>query len=66
MTISAITDPRDTPSGVAPNAPNAANATIARLTALSMSSIDMSMLIAFRRARNPKVPIEKRSADRIR
>ena len=35
---------------------------IARLTALSISSIDISMLIALRRARKPNVPIANRSA----
>jgi hypothetical protein len=45
---------------------NAANATIARLTALSISSIDISMLIALRRARKPKDPIANRIPDRIR
>ena len=45
---------------------NVPKATIERLTALSISSIDMSMLIAFRRARNPNVPIAKRIPDRTR
>ena len=45
---------------------HAAKATIARFTALSMSSIDISMLIALRRARKPKEPIENRIPDRIR
>ena len=45
---------------------NAPNATIARLTALSISSMDMSMLIALRRARNPNEPMAKRSPDRTR
>ena len=46
---------------------NAPNATIARLTALSISSIDMSMLIAFRRARKPNVADrEERPPTRIR
>ena len=48
MTISAMTEPSAPSVGL-----NAPNATIARLTALSISSIDISMLIAFRRARKP-------------
>ena len=47
-------------------APNEPNATIARLTPLSISSIDISMLIALRRARNPNVPIAKSSPERTR
>ena len=42
------------------------NAMIARLTALSISSIDISMLIALRRARNPNVPIANRIPDSTR
>ena len=45
---------------------NAPNATIARLTALSISSIDISMLIAFRRARKPNEPMAKSIPDRTR
>ena len=45
---------------------NAPNATIVRLTAFSISSIDMSMLIALRRARNPNVPIENRIPEMTR
>ena len=45
---------------------NAPNATIERLTALSISSIDISMLIAFRRARKPNVPIANSRLARIR
>jgi len=45
---------------------NAPKAMIVRLTALSISSIDISMLIALRRARKPNVPIENRIPARIR
>ena len=45
---------------------NEPKATMARLTALSISSIDMSMLIALRRARKPNVPIAKSRPDRTR
>ena len=45
---------------------NAPNARIVRFTAFSISSIDISMLMAFRRARNPKVPIANSRPERIR
>ena len=61
MTISAITGPAARSAGT-----NAPNATMARLTALSISSIDISMLIALRRARNPNVPIANSIPGRIR
>ena len=61
MTISAMTDASTVSLRV-----NAPNAMIARLTALSISSIDISMLIALRRARKPKAPIENRTQARTR
>ena len=45
---------------------NAPNATIDRLTPLSISSIDISMLIALRRARKPNEPIANSIPDRTR
>ena len=39
---------------------------IERLTALSISSIAISMLIALRRARKPNIPIANRIADSVR
>ena len=45
---------------------NAPNEMIERLTALSISSIDISIEIALRRARNPKLPIANRTPDRMR
>ena len=45
---------------------NAPNATIERLTPLSISSMDISMLIALRRARNPNVPIANSRPARTR
>ena len=44
----------------------APKATIERLTALSISSIDMSIEMALRRARKPNVPIANRIPDRVR
>ena len=45
---------------------NAPNATMARFTALSISSMDMSIEIALRRARKPNVPIAKSIPDSVR
>jgi len=45
---------------------NAPNATIVRLTAFSINSIDISMLMALRRARKPNVPMAKSSPERTR
>ncbi len=45
---------------------NAPKATIDRLTPLSISSIDISMLIALRRARKPNDPIANSIPDRTR
>ena len=45
---------------------NAPNAMIERLTALSISSIDISMLIALRRARKPNEPMANRIPARTR
>ena len=61
MTMSAMTD-----ASTLSDVENAPNAMIERLTALSISSIDISIEIAFRRARNPKLPIANRTPDRIR
>ena len=62
ITIRAMTEAVPLSGGM-----NAPNAMIVRLTALSISSIDMSMLIALRRARKPNVPIAKnRIPDRTR
>jgi len=61
MTIRAMTEAVPLRAGM-----KAPNATIDRLTALSISSIDMSMLIALRRARKPKVPIAKRIPETTR
>ena len=47
-------DRRVAPASAGVNAPKA---TIARLTALSISSMDISMAIALRRARKPNVPM---------
>ena len=69
MTISAMTEPSATRTPgprAAAAVPNEPNATIARLTPLSISSIDISMLIALRRARKPNEPIAKSSPDRTR
>ena len=60
-TIRAMAEPWTLSDGM-----NAPKATIVRLTALSISSIDISMLIALRRARKPNVPIAKRIPARIR
>ena len=65
--LAAAAEPQTVPPGAdSAVVQAAAHATIARLTAFSMSSIDISMLIALRRARNPKVPIENRIPDRIK
>jgi hypothetical protein len=61
MTIRAMTEASFWSSFV-----NAPKAMIERFTALTMSSIDMSMLIALRRARKPNVPIEKSTPERMR
>jgi hypothetical protein len=61
MTIRAMTEAVPLRAGM-----KAPNETIVRLTALSISSIDMSMLIAFRRARKPKVPIANRIPETMR
>ena len=42
------------------------NATIVRLTALSMSSMDMSIEIALRRARKPNVPMANSTPESVR
>src|SRR6185503_7758660 len=52
MTISAMTAPSPWRAGR-----KAPKATIVRLTAFSISSIDMSIEIALRRARKPNVPM---------
>ena len=61
MTISAMTEPWAPRFGM-----NAPNATIDRLTPLSISSIDISMLIALRRARKPNEPMANSIPDRTR
>src|SRR5262245_25267673 len=44
--------------------PSRENATKLRLAALSMSSIDMNMMMALRRVRTPSTPIEKSTIER--
>ena len=61
MTIRAMTEPWAPSAGM-----NAPKATIERLTPLSISSMDISMLIALRRARNPNVPMAKSRPARTR
>jgi hypothetical protein len=61
ITNRAITAPFAASAGT-----NAPKATIARFTAFSISSIDMSMAMAFRRARKPNVPMANSSPDRTR
>src|SRR5664280_389772 len=61
MTSSAITA-----ACVLSGATKAPKARTVRLAALSISSIDISMLIALRRARKPKVPMAKSRPERIR
>jgi len=63
MTIRAMTEPWADAASFGTNVPTA---TIVRLTALSISSIDISMLIALRRARNPNIPIANSRPDRTR
>ena len=61
MTTRAMTEASPCSEGT-----KAPKATMARLTALSISSMDMSMAMALRRARKPKVPMAKSRAERAR
>ena len=61
ITNSAMTEPLAPSAGV-----NAPNATMARFTPLSISSMHISMAMALRLARKPKVPMLKSSAESTR